>query len=47
MMSNWVKQGLVTFNPLKADAVLFTLKELESFPRLIFDNVSLNFILSL
>ena len=43
MMSNWAKQWLVTFNPLKTEAVLFTLKKLDFFPHLIFDNV-INFV---
>ena len=44
MMSNWAKQWLVTFNPLKTEAVLFTLKKLDFFPHLIFDNVVINFV---
>ena len=43
MMSNWAKQWLVTFNSLKTEAVLFTLKKLDFFPHLIFDNVVINF----
>ena len=27
LLSNWAKQWLVTFNPLKTEAVLFTLKK--------------------
>ena len=38
MLSNWAKQRLVKFNPLKTEAVLFTLKNFEAFPQLIFDN---------
>ena len=44
MMSNWAKQWLVTFNPLKTEAALFTLKKLDFFPHLIFDNVVINFV---
>ena len=44
MMSNWAKQWLVTFNPLKTETVLFTLKKLDFFPHLIFDNVVVNFV---
>ena len=29
LLSNWAKQWLVTFNPLKTEAVLFTLKKLD------------------
>ena len=47
MMSNWDKQWLVTFNPLKTEAVLFTLKKLYFFPHLIFDNVVINLVDSL
>ena len=32
MLSNWAKQWLVTFNPLKTEAILFTLKKLYFFP---------------
>ena len=31
MMSIWAKQWLLTFNPLKTEAVLFTLKKLDIF----------------
>ena len=44
MLSNWAKQRLVTFNTLKTDAFLFTLKKLDLFPHLIFDNVVINFV---
>ena len=44
MMSNWAKQWLVTFNPLKSEAVLFTLKKLDFSPHLILDNVVINFV---
>ena len=32
LLSNWTRQWLVTFNPLKTEAVLFTLKKLEFIP---------------
>ena len=38
LLTNWVKQWLVTFNPLKIEAVLFTLKKLDFLPQLVFDN---------
>ena len=31
LLTSWARQWLVTFNPLKTEAVLFTLKKLESF----------------
>ena len=44
MMSNWAKQWLVTFYPLKTEAVLFTLKKLDFFLHLIFVNAVINFV---
>ena len=38
MLSNWAKQWLVKFNPLKTEAVLFSLKNFEAFSQLIYDN---------
>ena len=38
MLSYWAKQWLVKFNPLKTEAVLFSLKNIEALPQLIFDN---------
>ena len=40
---NWARQWLVTFNLLKTEAVLFTLKT-DFFPLLIFDNIPKNFV---
>ena len=34
LLSNWAKQWLVTFNPLKTEAVLFTLKKINILPQL-------------
>ena len=31
LLTSWVRQWLITFNPLKTEAVLFTLKKLDSF----------------
>ena len=42
LLSNWARQWLVTFNPLKADAVLLTLKNLEFLPHLIFHNSAIS-----
>ena len=42
LLSNWA--SLVTLNPLKTDAVLFTLKKLEFLPHLICDNTAISFV---
>ena len=44
MLSNLAKQWLVKFNPLKTEAVLFTLKNIEALPQLFFDNTIANFV---
>ena len=44
LLTNWTKQWLVTFNPLKAEAVLFTLKKLDFLPQLVFDNIPISFV---
>ena len=44
LLSNWARQWLVTFNPLKTEAVLFTLKEINILPQLVFDNILFQFI---
>ena len=44
LLSNWARQWLVTFNPLKTEAVLFTLKKMNIFPQLVFDNIPINFV---
>ena len=43
LLSNWARQWLVTFNPLKTEAVLFTLKKINILPQLVFDNIPINF----
>ena len=35
LLSNWARQWLVTFNPLKSEAVLFTFKKINILPQLI------------
>ena len=35
LLSNWARQWLVTFNPLKTEAVLFTLKKINILPQLV------------
>ena len=43
LLANWAKQWLATCNPLKAEAVLFTLKKLDFLPQLVFDNIPISF----
>ena len=43
LLSNLARQWLVTFNPLKTEAVLFTLKKINILPQLIFDYIPINF----
>ena len=44
LLTSWAKQWLVTFNPLKTGAVLFTLKKLDFFPHLVFYNIPIRFV---
>ena len=44
LLSNWARQWLVTFNPLKTEAVLCTLKKINILPQLIFDNIPIDFV---
>ena len=44
LLPKWARQWLVTFNPLKTEAVLFTLKQINILPQLIFDNIPINFV---
>ena len=39
LLTNWAKQWFVTFNPLKTETVLLTLKKLHFLPQLVFDNI--------
>ena len=43
MMSYWAKQWLVTFNPHKTVAMIFSAKTVPS-PNLVFDNVQISFV---
>ena len=43
LLTSWARQWLVT-NPLKTEAVLFTLKKLDFFPQLVFDNIPISFV---
>ena len=38
LLSQWAKQCLVTFNPSKTEAILFTLRNFDHMPVLTFDN---------
>ena len=44
LLSNLARKWLVTFNPLKTEAVLFTLKKINILPQLVFDNIPINFV---
>ncbi|MCG8095193.1 MAG: hypothetical protein JAZ17_16505 [Candidatus Thiodiazotropha endolucinida] len=44
ILSRWAKQWLITFNPLKTEAVLFTLKKFENYPQILFDNTPIKFV---
>ena len=44
LLTSWARQWLVTFNPLKTEAVLFTLKKLEFFSQQVFDNILISFV---
>jgi len=43
-ISIWAKQWLVNFNPSKTEAILFSLKNVQNFPRLLFDNTEIAFV---
>ena len=44
MIVTWANQWLVKFNPLKSEAILFTVKIFENFPNLIFDGTQIQFV---
>ena len=44
VLTNWAKQWLINFNPLKTEAILFTLKQFANFPKLIFNNTVIQFV---
>ena len=44
LLTNWAKQWLVRFNPLKTKAILFTLKKLNFLPQLVFENIQISFV---
>ena len=40
----WARRWQVTFNPLKTEAVLFTIKKQDFFLQLVFDNIPISFV---
>ena len=44
LLAAWAKQWLIKFNPLKTEAILFTLRQFEAFSKLIFENTQLKFV---
>ena len=44
LLTNWARQWLVTYNPLKPEAAVFALKEIDFFPQLVFDNLPIFFV---
>ena len=44
ILTAWAKQWLVTFNPRKTEAVLFTPKLFENFPNLFFSDTEIKFV---
>ena len=44
LLTAWASQWLIKFNRLKTEAILFTLRQFEAFPKLIFENTQLRFV---
>ena len=44
LLAAWAKQWLIKFNRLKTEAILFTLRQFEAIPKLIFENTQLRFV---
>ena len=44
LISAWAKQWLVTFNPNKTEAVLFSLKNNDNLPKLVFQDTDITFV---
>ena len=44
LLSQWAKQWLVTFNPSKTEAILFTLRNFDHMPVLKFENTHIKFV---
>ena len=43
-MFSWASQWLVNFNPNKTEAMLFTLRNVDNLPSLIFNNTPIQFV---
>ena len=43
-LTSWSKQWLVSFNPNKTEAILFSLKPTEIMPNLVFDDIIIKFV---
>ncbi|MEW8548105.1 MAG: reverse transcriptase family protein, partial [Candidatus Thiodiazotropha sp.] len=44
LVSTWARQWLVNFNPNKTEAMLFSFRQFEDFPTLLFDGVDIKFV---
>ena len=44
ILVRWAAQWLINFNPLKTEAILFTLRLSDHFPQLIFDGTPIKFV---
>ena len=44
VLTNWAKEWLINFNPLKTEAIIFALKQFANFPNLIFNNTVIQFV---
>ena len=44
VLVNWTKQRLINFNPSTTEAILFTLKQLEQFPNLVYNSTLIQFV---
>ena len=44
ILVRWAEQWLINFNPLKTEAILFTLRLLDHLPQLIFDGTPIKFV---
>ena len=44
LVSSWAQQWLVNFNPNKTEAMLFSFRQTDEFPTLVFDGVDIKFV---
>ena len=44
LVSSWAQQWLVNFNPNKTEAMLFSYRQTDEFPTLVFDGVDIKFV---